>query len=74
MAERIAHARELAHIYKVLVGARLRIDWQYRTSSILYTCTQFGIMFLDFLQVAVIFHQFDRLAGWSVAEVAFLYG
>ena len=66
--------RELAHIYRVMAGARIRADWQYRASFIGYTITQGLITFLDFLQIAVIFGQVDQLVGWSVAEVAFLYG
>lgn len=66
--------RELAHIYRVMAGARIRADWQYRSSFIGYTITQGLITFLDFLQIAVIFGQVDQLVGWSVAEVAFLYG
>ena len=66
--------RELAHIYRVLAGARIRADWQYRASFVGYTITQGLITFLDFLQIAVIFGQVDELVDWSVAEVAFLYG
>ena len=66
--------RELAHIYRKLAGARIRADWQYRTSFVGYTLTQGLITFLDFVQIAVIFGRVDDLAGWSVAEVAFLYG
>ena len=66
--------RELAHIYRKLAGARIRADWQYRASFVGYTVTQGLVTFLDFLQIAVIFGRVDELAGWSVAEVAFLYG
>jgi ABC-2 type transport system permease protein len=66
--------RELAHIYRKLAGARIRADWQYRSTFVGYTITQGLITFLDFLQIAVIFGRVDDLAGWSVAEVAFLYG
>lgn len=66
--------RELAHIYKVMAGARIRADWQYRGPFIGYTVTQGLVTVLDFLQIAVIFGQVRQLAGWSVAEVAFLYG
>ena len=66
--------RELAHIYRVMAGARIRADWQYRASFVGYTITQGLITFLDFVQIAVIFGQVDELVGWSVAEVAFLYG
>jgi ABC-2 type transport system permease protein len=66
--------RELAHIYRMLATARIRADWQYRSAFVGYTITQGLITFLDFLQIAVIFGRVDQLAGWSVAEVAFLYG
>lgn len=74
MASTVAAVREHAHLYRVLVGARIRADWQYRTSFILFTVTQFLITFIDFLQIAVIFGRVPHLAGWSLAEVAFLYG
>src|SRR5206468_1999840 len=35
---------------------------------------QFGVSFVDFLAVLVIFGQVPALAGWSVEQVAFLYG
>jgi len=66
--------RELAHIYRVMAGARIRADWQYRFSFFGYTFTQGLITVLDFLQIAVIFGQVDSLGDWSIAEVAFLYG
>jgi ABC-2 type transport system permease protein len=65
---------ELVLIYRKMAGARIRADWQYRTPFVLYTLTQGLITFIDFLEIAVIFSQVDELAGWSVAEVAFLYG
>ncbi len=66
--------RELAHIYKVMAGARIRADWQYRFSFFGYTFTQGLITLLDFLQIAVIFGKVNSLGDWSIAEVAFLYG
>jgi ABC-2 type transport system permease protein len=65
---------DLAHIYVRLVGARIRGDFQYRTSFALFVLGQFLISFIDFLAIAVIFGQIPQLAGWSLAEVAFLYG
>ena len=67
-------AREHALIYRKLAGARIRADWQYRTPFVLYTITQGLITFIDFLEIAIIFGQVDALAGWSIAEVTFLYG
>jgi ABC-2 type transport system permease protein len=65
---------EQATIWRRLVGARIRADWQYRTSFVLFTVSQFLAAFLDILLIVVLFSNVDRLAGWSVAEVAFLYG
>lgn len=65
---------EQATIWRRLVGARIRADWQYRTSFVLFTVSQFVAGFLDIIAIVVLFSNVDRLAGWSVAEVAFLYG
>lgn len=65
---------ELAVIWRRLVGARIRADWQYRTSFVLFTVSQFFAAFLDLAAIVILFTNVDRLAGWSVAEVAFLYG
>ena len=65
---------EAIRIYGHLAAARVRADWQYRTSFVLFTLGQALITVLDFLAIAVIFGQVDDLEGWSLAEVAFLYG
>jgi ABC-2 type transport system permease protein len=64
----------LAATYRRLVGARIRADWQYRLSFSLFAAGQFFGSFLDLLAIAVIFNTVPALAGWSLAEVAFLYG
>jgi len=65
---------EQATIWRKLVGARIRADWQYRTSFVLFTVSQFVASFLDIVVIVILFSNVDRLAGWSVAEVALLYG
>lgn len=74
MGSAVAEVRALAGIYRVMVLARIRADWQYRGPFIGYTVTQGLITLIDFAEVLVIFNRVDQLAGWSVAEVAFLYG
>lgn len=71
---RVSDATHLLATYRRLVGARIRADWQYRLSFSLFTVGQFLGSFLDFLAIAVIFDSVPALAGWSLAEVAFLYG
>jgi ABC-2 type transport system permease protein len=61
-------------LYVRLVGARLRSQLQYRTSLALETAAQFVIGLLDFAAILVLFHNVPALGGWSVAEVALLYG
>jgi ABC-2 type transport system permease protein len=65
--------RETLFIYRRLVGARIRADWQYRTSFVLFLLAQFVVALSDFAAIAVIFAAVDDLAGWSGPEVAFLY-
>jgi ABC-2 type transport system permease protein len=74
VADPAATAAEQAVIWRKLVGARIRADWQYRTSFVLFTVSQFVAGFLDIAAAVVLFTNVDRLGGWSVAEVAFLYG
>jgi ABC-2 type transport system permease protein len=61
-------------VWRRLVGARIRADWQYRTSFFLFLASQTVIACMDLAVVAAIFHQVDSLAGWSGMEVALLFG
>ena len=60
-------------VYRRLVGARLRSDLQYRTSFALFLAAQAIAGASEFAAVSIVFGQLDSLAGWTVAEVAFLY-
>lgn len=60
--------------YRRLLGAQLRSQLQYRTSfafdvlgTMLITVTEFGA-------VALVFARFGDIRGWTLGEVAFLYG
>jgi len=66
--------RGWAALYLRLVGARIRAQLQYRVSFVLYVTGAFFLSFTDFLAVLVIFAHLPRLGGWSLGEVAFLYG
>ena len=61
-------------LYARLVSARVRVQWQYRTSFVLDFVGVFLVTFLDFLAILVIFHNVPQLGGWTVQEVALLYG
>lgn len=73
MDDHRATLREHAQIYRRLVGARIRADWQYRTSFFLYLSGQFVVTLLDFAAIAVIFSSVSLIDGWTYAEVAFLF-
>lgn len=60
--------------YWILGGARVRSDLQYRVSFALFTLSQFTVTALDFVAILIVFQNVPSLAGWSLEEVAFLYG
>jgi ABC-2 type transport system permease protein len=70
----VAELPALVRIYGRLVAARVRSDWQYRTSFVFFFFGAFFATFLDFLGIAVLFHRIPQLEGWDLAEVAYLYG
>jgi ABC-2 type transport system permease protein len=61
-------------VYFRLVGARVRSQLQYRTSFALDVVGVFLVSFLDFAAILIIFQNISALGGWSVEEVALLYG
>ncbi len=61
-------------VWRRLVGARIRADWQYRTSFFLFLASQTFIATLDLAVIAVLFTQVETLAGWTGMEVALLFG
>jgi ABC-2 type transport system permease protein len=54
--------------------AHVRAQLQYPTSFALDLVGTFLFSFLDFAAILVIFHNISQLAGWSIGEVALLYG
>jgi ABC-2 type transport system permease protein len=57
-----------------LIAARVRAQLQYRLSFALDSLGVFLLTFLDFAAILIIFHNVPQLGGWSVSEVALLYG
>lgn len=70
----MAEALAALDVWRRLVGARIRADWQYRTSFFLFLASQTAVACMDLAVVAAIFHRVDTLAGWSGMEVALLFG
>lgn len=65
---------ELVRIYAKLYGSRVRSQFQYRLSFALQVVGMLGATFLDFLAILVLFSRLTSLGGWSLWDVAFLYG
>ena len=70
----MAEAVRLAGVYRRLIGAHIRSQLQYRTSLALQLVAVFASTSLDFIVILVLFDQVPALSGWTLEEVAFLYG
>ncbi len=67
-------ARFLGNLYVRLIGIQVRSTMQYKASFLMQTAGSFGFLLLEFAVIVVLFQRFPHLAGWSLAEVALLYG
>lgn len=61
-------------LYRRLLGVQIRSQLQYRSSFIMDVIATGLITSLQFGTLAFIFQRFGNIAGWKLAEVAFLYG
>ncbi len=73
MAERPTIGDEL-RLYRRIVGARVRSDWQYRTSFITLMTSQALLVAIEVAALLLLTSLVPRFGGWSRAEVIFLYG
>ncbi|WP_154677092.1 ABC transporter permease [Parafrankia discariae] len=64
---------EVGH-YLLLVGAAFRSAAQYRLSLVLYTLVEMAATALDLAAIGIVFAHLPDLDGFSLTEVAFLYG
>lgn len=70
----ISRLREDLALYFRLAGADIRAQMQYKSSFVMLTLGSFVSIFLEFVTIVILFQRFPSIAGWSVGEVAFLYG
>lgn len=61
-------------LYHRLIAAQVRSQIQYRASFALQFVGQALATFVDFIAIVLLFGRFPTLAGWSLGEIAFLYG
>ncbi|MGD2159500.1 MAG: ABC-2 family transporter protein [Anaerolineales bacterium] len=62
------------NLYRRLISVRLRSQLQYRTSFLFELFSTGLISLLEFGSLGLVFDRFHNLGGWSLGEVAFLYG
>jgi ABC-2 type transport system permease protein len=70
----VADAVALVSLYRRLVAAHVRSQFQYRLSFALNFAGMALITALEFVAILIIFQQVPTLGGWTVEEVALLYG
>jgi ABC-2 type transport system permease protein len=60
--------------YRRLLGAQLRSQLQYRASFMVDLLGTAVITLIEFGSLALVFGRFGELDGWTLGEIAFLYG
>jgi ABC-2 type transport system permease protein len=61
-------------MWMALAGASIRAQMQYRTVFIVRIFVDFALLIADFAPVWILVHHFGALQGWTLAELALLYG
>ncbi|MHC3470504.1 ABC transporter permease [Streptomyces sp. 7R007] len=73
MAERGAVTEGL-RAYRLIAGMWVRSSMAYRTSFVVTMVGNLTMTAMDFVAILLMFAQVDSLGGWSLPEIAFLYG
>ncbi len=66
--------RDTLRLYLHYIALSYRAQMQYRASFIMQSVGQFLISGIEFLGIWALFDRFGALPGWSLPEVAVLYG
>ena len=61
-------------LYFRLISVQVRSQLHYRLSFLFEMVTTFLMTAIGFISLALIFQRFGTIAGWSLSEVAFLFG
>ncbi|WP_435822166.1 ABC transporter permease [Actinacidiphila alni] len=67
-------ARESVRTYRLIVGMWVRSTMAYRTSFVLTALGNLAATGLDFVTILLMFSHITVLGGFTLAQVAFLYG
>lgn len=65
---------EWCGLYFALIGARIRSQMQYKASFVAEVLANFTSSFIDFVVILITFQHIPTLYGWSMGEMALLYG
>ncbi|MEM7132939.1 MAG: ABC-2 family transporter protein [Chloroflexota bacterium] len=71
------HSRGLSHTFAMyirLISVQLRSQLQYRVAFSFDLFSTLTVVLLEFGALALVFERFEHIRGWSLGEVAFLYG
>jgi ABC-2 type transport system permease protein len=66
--------QESLELYRRLISIRIRSQMQYRGSFLLDLLAAALVSAVSFLSIALVLQTFDGIGGWTLWEVAFLYG
>jgi len=66
--------RFILAIYARLIAIQMRAQLQYRTAFLLEVVSAGITLFLFFLSIAFVLQRFGTLGGWTLGEIAFLWG
>jgi ABC-2 type transport system permease protein len=61
-------------IYRRLIGVQIRSQMSYRASFFMEAFGTGLITLTEYASLALVFTRFDNLGGWSLGQIAFLYG
>lgn len=73
-AEAYGRVREGLRAYRLITAMWIRSTMAYRASFAMTTLGNFAGTALDFVAIMLMFSRIDTLGGYSLPEVAFLYG
>ena len=62
------------HLYMRYIEISVRSQMQYRASFVMLSFGHLLATGVEFVAILVLFARFDNLQGWTLHEVAFLYG
>ncbi len=61
-------------LYLRLISVTIRSQMQYRLSFLIDVFSTAGLIVIEFVSFAAVLSRFGSLGGWTLGEVAFLYG